>query len=47
MDPTKQLQRIAVREASDDAALRVAVDSGGCHGYQYKMELAKTAGPDD
>ncbi|KAJ7287341.1 hypothetical protein C8J57DRAFT_1283593 [Mycena rebaudengoi] len=30
-----------------DAALRIAVESGGCHGYQYKMELAKTRALDD
>ncbi|EJD42245.1 hypothetical protein AURDEDRAFT_67965, partial [Auricularia subglabra TFB-10046 SS5] len=30
-----------------DSALRIAVESGGCHGYQYKMELAKSREPDD
>lgn len=35
------------REQDPDAALRVAVESGGCHGYQYKMELAKSRSLDD
>ncbi|KAI0029251.1 hypothetical protein K488DRAFT_27834, partial [Vararia minispora EC-137] len=43
----EQLQRIAAREKNDEAALRLAVESGGCHGYQYKMELANSAGQDD
>ncbi|KAF8627789.1 hypothetical protein AX15_004217 [Amanita polypyramis BW_CC] len=36
----EQLRSISTRNNSPDAALRVAVESGGCHGYQYKMELA-------
>jgi Fe-S cluster assembly iron-binding protein IscA len=39
--------KIAEREDDPSAALRVAVESGGCHGYQYKMELATTRSPDD
>lgn len=36
----RQLSKIASREPPDSAlALRLAVESGGCHGYQYKMEL--------
>jgi iron-sulfur cluster insertion protein len=27
--------------------LRVAVDGGGCSGFQYRMELVETAEPDD
>ncbi|KAE9395930.1 hypothetical protein BT96DRAFT_966615 [Gymnopus androsaceus JB14] len=43
MDRTaEQLQKISEREKDPNASLRVAVESGGCHGYQYKMELAKT-----
>ncbi|KII83242.1 hypothetical protein PLICRDRAFT_119655, partial [Plicaturopsis crispa FD-325 SS-3] len=38
---------IAKRENRFDAALRISVESGGCHGYQYKMELAVRLGPDD
>lgn len=38
---------IAARENNPNAALRVSVESGGCHGYQYKMDLAKDSSPDD
>lgn len=27
--------------------LRLAVESGGCHGFQYKLEFTKTVEPDD
>ncbi|KZT23899.1 hypothetical protein NEOLEDRAFT_1068437 [Neolentinus lepideus HHB14362 ss-1] len=43
----EQLRSIATRENNPDAALRIAVESGGCHGYQYKMELATSRNPDD
>ncbi|KAJ7668480.1 hypothetical protein DFH06DRAFT_1181840 [Mycena polygramma] len=43
----EQLRTISTREANPDAALRIAVESGGCHGYQYKMELARTRALDD
>ncbi|OCH93469.1 hypothetical protein OBBRIDRAFT_724799 [Obba rivulosa] len=43
----EQLRAIAQRENNPDAALRIVVESGGCHGYQYKMELAKGRQPDD
>lgn len=43
----QQLRSIATRENNPATALRIAVESGGCHGYQYKMELARTRSPDD
>ncbi|KAJ7078822.1 hypothetical protein B0H15DRAFT_859367 [Mycena belliarum] len=43
----EQLRTISTREANPEAALRIAVESGGCHGYQYKMELAKSRALDD
>ncbi|KIY71132.1 hypothetical protein CYLTODRAFT_419134 [Cylindrobasidium torrendii FP15055 ss-10] len=43
----EQLRTIAQREGNPDAALRIAVESGGCHGYQYKMELARERVGDD
>ncbi|KAL4081003.1 hypothetical protein J3A83DRAFT_4084948 [Scleroderma citrinum] len=36
----EQLRTISTRERNSDAALRISVESGGCHGYQYKMALA-------
>ncbi|KAG7449570.1 uncharacterized protein BT62DRAFT_928286 [Guyanagaster necrorhizus] len=43
----EKLRAIAKREGNPEAALRIAVESGGCHGYQYKMNLAKHRSPDD
>ncbi|PPQ98408.1 hypothetical protein CVT24_004087 [Panaeolus cyanescens] len=43
----EQLMNIANRNSNPQAALRVSVESGGCHGYQYKLELAKQQSPDD
>ncbi|EIM81985.1 uncharacterized protein STEHIDRAFT_65793 [Stereum hirsutum FP-91666 SS1] len=43
----QQLQRISIRENNPDAGLRIAVESGGCHGYQYKMELTTRKEPED
>ncbi|KAF8995486.1 hypothetical protein BDQ17DRAFT_1365683 [Cyathus striatus] len=42
-----QLSAIATRENNPATGLRIAVESGGCHGYQYKMELAAEPAPDD
>lgn len=33
------LSRVAQRESNDRLGLRVMVEPGGCHGYQYKMDL--------
>lgn len=43
----KQLMKIADREKNADVGLRISVESGGCHGYQYKMHLATSRSPDD
>ncbi|CAO3637309.1 unnamed protein product [Cunninghamella echinulata] len=43
----KQLKHIAERDNDHDQLLRIMVDSGGCHGYQNKMELTKTVDEDD
>ncbi|KAK3820371.1 MAG: hypothetical protein J3Q66DRAFT_336962 [Benniella sp.] len=43
----KQLKHMAVRDQSPLQALRVTVDSGGCHGYQYLMDLTDIVNEDD
>ncbi|WOO82398.1 Iron-sulfur assembly protein 2 [Vanrija pseudolonga] len=44
----RQLALLASREPPDSKlALRVGVDSGGCHGYQYTMDLTEDRGVDD
>ncbi|KAI8076511.1 uncharacterized protein B0P05DRAFT_572478 [Gilbertella persicaria] len=43
----KQLKVIQEREKDAEQMLRVLVDSGGCHGYQNKMELTNTLDEDD
>ncbi|TIA93425.1 hypothetical protein E3P99_00154 [Wallemia hederae] len=36
---SEQLKRISDKEGNRCIALRVAIESGGCHGYQYKLDL--------
>ncbi|KAG0242993.1 [4Fe-4S] proteins maturation [Mortierella sp. GBA43] len=43
----KQLKHIAARDKSPLQSLRITVDSGGCHGYQYLMDLTETVNEDD
>ncbi|KAF9291966.1 hypothetical protein BGZ68_001052 [Mortierella alpina] len=43
----KQLKHIAVRDQNPLQALRITVDSGGCHGYQYLMDLTDEVNEDD
>ncbi|KAG8725596.1 [4Fe-4S] proteins maturation [Ceratobasidium sp. 395] len=43
----EQLRNISMRENDENIALRVLVESGGCHGYQYKMELTSKRQPSD
>jgi iron-sulfur cluster assembly 2 len=41
----QRLRDIMVRDSNPDLALRIQVESGGCHGFQYLMSLV-SAGPD-
>jgi iron-sulfur cluster assembly accessory protein len=34
-----RLQSIAAKDANPNSALRVSIESGGCHGFQYLMSL--------
>lgn len=43
----QHLQKISNREKDPKLALRVAVESGGCHGYSYHIELTSDHEPDD
>ncbi|MFI4936532.1 MAG: HesB/IscA family protein [Caulobacterales bacterium] len=42
----KRLHAIAAQEGRP-MMLRVAVEGGGCSGFQYKFDLIETAEPDD
>ena len=43
----EQVAEIASREGKPGAGLRVAVDAGGCSGFQYRFALEDQAQPDD
>jgi len=42
-----RLKGVVESEKNPNLGLRVTVESGGCHGYQYKMELTETVREDD
>ncbi|GJN87737.1 hypothetical protein Rhopal_000692-T1 [Rhodotorula paludigena] len=43
----KQILKAQAAAKDPSLALRLAVESGGCHGYQYKMQVTSTREPDD
>lgn len=46
----QRLKQIMAKERNPDLALRVSVESGGCHGFQYLMSLtdmSKVSSTDD
>ncbi|SCV67293.1 BQ2448_5939 [Microbotryum intermedium] len=43
----QQITRAQTRASNPHLALRVAVESGGCHGYQYKMQVTDQVQEDD
>lgn len=42
-----QVAEIASREGKPGAGLRLAVDAGGCSGFQYKFGIEDAPAPDD
>lgn len=38
-----RLSSIAAKDANPNTALRVSIESGGCHGFQYLMSLTDLA----
>jgi len=42
-----QVAEIAAREGKPDAGLRLAVDAGGCSGFQYRFGLEDAPAEDD
>lgn len=50
LTPAAAAQLAKIKEGEKPGSplvLRVAVESGGCHGYQYQMELTEERGADD
>ncbi|SGY97731.1 BQ5605_C035g11422 [Microbotryum silenes-dioicae] len=43
----QQITRAQAQASNPQLALRVAVESGGCHGYQYKMQVTDQVQEDD
>ncbi|BGP22020.1 iron-sulfur cluster assembly accessory protein Isa2 [Rhodotorula toruloides] len=43
----KQIERAQQAAQDDKLVLRLAVESGGCHGYQYKMQVTSKREDDD
>ncbi|GAA5846478.1 hypothetical protein JCM9279_006706 [Rhodotorula babjevae] len=43
----RQILRAQAAASNPALALRLAVESGGCHGYQYKMQVTATRDQDD
>ena len=43
----QQLSKVQARENNPNLMLRVTVESGGCHGYQYLMSLTEEYNPEE
>jgi len=46
-DGMQRLSDIMIKDKNDKLALRVSVESGGCHGFQYLMSLTDKVEEDD
>ncbi|KAG5461602.1 MAG: hypothetical protein BJ554DRAFT_6181 [Olpidium bornovanus] len=44
---TARHRYLAEKEGAPDQALRITVESGGCHGFQYRLELTTKLEKDD
>ncbi len=42
-----QVAEIAAREGKPGGGLRLAVDAGGCSGFQYRFAIEETPAPED
>jgi len=43
----QQIERAQSAKKDENLSLRLLVESGGCHGYQYKMAVTSLREPDD
>jgi len=43
----QQIERAQQAKKDTNLSLRLLVESGGCHGYQYKMAVTSLREPDD
>lgn len=45
--PTQRVRHVQTIDKNPALVLRLAVESGGCHGFQYKMSFTDTVEPND
>lgn len=45
--PSQQIERAQAKANDPTLSLRLIVESGGCHGYQYKMQVTNKRDSDD
>lgn len=47
LEPLQRLLEIQKKDENPNLALRITVESGGCHGFQYIMSLSDKFDPDE